>query len=552
MPQEGDVVSQYRLLRKIGEGGMGAVYEAVHTRIRSKRAAVKVLHHRFANDPSTIARFEREAEAAAAIGHEGIIDIYDLGQAADGSPYMVMEYLAGESLKDTMKRVFSQRAGASLDTGFTVFLACNVLSALAAAHREGIVHRDLKPDNIFLVETGAAYPMVKLLDFGIARMMELGGSDPSDFTLTKTGAIIGTPYFMSPEQAMGLKDQIDQRSDIWSLGVVLYACATGRFPFEGENYNQLVARLVSDYEPAEPSVINPSLPPALEQVILRAMCKKLELRYASADEMLDELVSLADDTTLNMLAFSERRSGSQTMLQPPAKGSITGSKPSLPQTQITPGGSLLLATTPARAPLAATTPAAPGLKRTNFSGSPLMATTPVGRPYGPMMGTGASAEPAKRRVWPLALVIGVVLLLALVGGLAALAGSSGSEGSPEPASTTPSVAQPLPAWAAPTKTIPATDVPNVGVEAEREGDDPPTAQPVEPTPPVADEPPPEQPIETPTKRRHSDTPRHPSPGLRVDLPAPPPPRLPRPPSSYGTKIPSPPQGSPQSGYGTKL
>ena len=306
MPREGDIVSQYRLIRKIGEGGMGVVYEAVHARIRSKRAAIKVLHADSLNDPDAIARFEREAEAAAAIGHEGIVDVYDLGVSGDGSPYMVMEYLEGETLKELMARVLDSRPGATFATDLTVYLGCNVLSALSAAHRSGIVHRDLKPENVFLVETGSDFPRVKLLDFGIARITDLGGR-LSDTGLTKTGTVMGTPYFMSPEQAMGEKELIDQRTDLWSLGVILYACTTGRYPYEGEYYNQLVSRLVSTFEPPRPGAINPDIPSPLEAVILRAMAKDLEQRYSSAKSMLEDLLPLSSGATQSFLALSERK-----------------------------------------------------------------------------------------------------------------------------------------------------------------------------------------------------------------------------------------------------
>ena len=344
MIRPGDVVGNYRLVRKIGEGGMGAVYEAVHTGIKTKRAAVKVLHARFTDHTEAIARFEREAEAAASVNHEGIIDIYDRGLSRDGAPYIVMEYLDGRPLSLELKPGPDPTSVGSLktlDQDLTIYIACNVLSALAAVHRVGIVHRDLKPDNIFLISTGSDLPRVKLVDFGIARMVEVGDGT-SDFTLTRTGAIMGTPYYMSPEQAFGFKDRVDSRADLWSLGVILYLCTTGRYPFDGENYNQLVARIVSDFMPAEPRVLEPEVDRALQHVILRAMCKDLDERYASAEEMLEDLRPLASATTLSTLGLFEggpaKSSAEDPLVVPDEESdhSITKSTPDLEPLEATP------------------------------------------------------------------------------------------------------------------------------------------------------------------------------------------------------------------------
>jgi len=230
MLKEGDIVGSYQLVRQLGQGAMGAVFEAVHTRIRNKRAAVKLLRSDLVAYPTAFARFEREAEAAASIGHEGIIDVYDYGQTDDGSPFLVMELLQGRSLADELKEDPLTGQFVPLAMDFTILVAGGVLSALAAAHATGIIHRDLKPDNIFLVTTSEGLPQVKILDFGIALISELGGGK-SEFSLTKTGMIVGTPLYMSPEQAMGDRELVDQRTDVWSMGVILYQCLPGQYPF---------------------------------------------------------------------------------------------------------------------------------------------------------------------------------------------------------------------------------------------------------------------------------------------------------------------------------
>jgi serine/threonine-protein kinase len=307
MPSIGDIVGQFKLVRQLGQGGMGTVFEAVHTRIKNKRAAVKVLHPELAAHKDTITRFEREAEAATAIGHDGIIDIYDLGQCHDGAPFIIMELLKGQSLTDALKEDDATGISEPQDVPFSVFVTCSVLSALSAVHEAGIVHRDLKPDNVFLVETGSNRPKVKLLDFGIARVSE-ESADRKQNTLTRTGTVLGTPYFMSPEQALGLKDKVDRRSDIWAVGVILYKCLTGRYPFEGENYNQVMAQIISDRDPAEPGVLNPVIPETLEKVVMRAIRKDLNTRYPTAAAMLDDLRPFLGDTDLGLLEYHARAS----------------------------------------------------------------------------------------------------------------------------------------------------------------------------------------------------------------------------------------------------
>jgi serine/threonine-protein kinase len=532
MPQAGEVLSQYRLVRKIGQGGMGSVWEAVHTRIRSKRAAIKVMLPSLAQDASAVARFEREAEAAAAVGHEGIIDVYDLGRCDDGAPYMVMEFLEGESLKEPLKR--ARPTGGTLDTELTVYVACNVLSALSAAHRAGIVHRDLKPDNIFLVGTGSELPRVKLLDFGIARFTELGGGQ-DELTLTRTGMVVGTPYYMSPEQAQGRRGVVDHRTDLWSLGVILYLCTTGRFPYEGESGNHLIVLLVTDFEPDKPRVLNPAIPPALEQVILRAMCKDRDQRYASAEEMLADLRPLASETTLGLLALSERR-----VTQPPEREEPSTAPTQPPSTPVQPPtvaapdplDDLPTQATPEAIRLEATTPfeswpeaQPPGGEQAQMTPAPAV-----------MTGAEPARRPTSRLSTPLLVILAMVVLAALAGGVLALIRSNGGDRSVEPA------AQPAPEVAPTSEGIEVT-TPTKALAPER-----PTASHLEATEAdrgpstsiVIPEPPPPSPSSPPTKTQR--------PNRRGPLTKQPP-SEPRPPSGYGVRLPDAPD--PPS-YGTKI
>jgi hypothetical protein len=286
------VGGKYRLVRLLGEGGMGAVYEARHELI-GRRCAVKFLHGEYARQAEVVKRFLREAQAASAVGHPAIIDIYDVGTTEDGSPYMVMEFLDGTSVAGLLAD------GKKVPVAQAVEIAVQVLSGLAAAHRRGIVHRDLKPDNLYLVQVPGACAKLKILDFGISRVMLAG-----DLTerLTQTGTVLGTPFYMAPEQAMGRSD-IDHRLDVYAMGVILFEMLTGCVPFSGSNFNQIVVRILTERFPA-PRSADPSIPPALEEVILRATSRDRDLRYADADAMTAALLPFLDASVLARLGLS--------------------------------------------------------------------------------------------------------------------------------------------------------------------------------------------------------------------------------------------------------
>ncbi len=271
-----ELAGRYRVLRQLGEGGMGAVYEAEHT-IIGRRVAVKVLHPKYCVQHEAVVRFTREARAAAAIGHENIVDVTDFG-THDGQPFLVMELLRGVTLDELMVN----------HDLFELPRACEivgrVLSALASAHAAGIVHRDLKPENIFLTEQGTR-SSVKILDFGISKFQQ-----PSDnLVTTEEGAMLGTPSYMSPEQWLSERD-IDHRADLFAVGVLFYEMLTGYLPYEGVSRGELMLQVVTGTDPATaPSTIVEGLPPEIDEVAIRAVSRARADRYQTAQEFLDAL-----------------------------------------------------------------------------------------------------------------------------------------------------------------------------------------------------------------------------------------------------------------------
>lgn len=266
----------YKVVRVVGEGGMGRVYEAQHKRLPTKRFAIKMLHPEFARQPEVIQRFQREAEAAASIRSPNVVDVYDVDKTADGRPYMVGEFLEGEEFAEYLHRVGRLPAGAA------VRIVRQICKALAAAHDKGVVHRDMKPENVYL--TGdLSVPVAKVIDFGISKIRDEPGSGPA---LTKTGMIMGTPAYMSPEQARG--ERVDHRADIYAVGAILYCALTGKRPFDrGDPTATLTAVLVED--PPRPRSLEPSIPEALELVIQRAMAKSPADRPQTMAELDAEL-----------------------------------------------------------------------------------------------------------------------------------------------------------------------------------------------------------------------------------------------------------------------
>jgi len=268
------LAGRYQIIRRIGEGGMGAVYEAKHA-IIGKRVAVKVLLEKFLTKSDFVARLLQEARLASAIGHEHIVDVTDFGTTDDGRAFVVMEFLDGESLAQLVMRE------APLPVERALRIARQVASALGAAHAKGIVHRDIKPENVYLIQRGDG-DFIKVVDFGISKAVKsTQGDDAPDYRLTHTGLLLGTPLYMSPEQARGEED-LDHRVDVWALGVMLYECLTGEVPFRANNYLGIISQVLT-HEAIPPSRLRPELgiSEAVETVVMHAMEKDRARRYAS-------------------------------------------------------------------------------------------------------------------------------------------------------------------------------------------------------------------------------------------------------------------------------
>ncbi len=272
----GDVLDgKYQIVRLIGEGGMGAVFEGMNTFIR-RRVAIKVLLAAAKEAGNgVLERFEREAQAAGCIGSDHILEVLDLGSLPNGDRYMVMEFLDGESLADRIKRM------GRMAPHEVAPLIRQALIGLDAAHAAGIVHRDLKPDNIYVIkEKAGRSDFVKIIDFGISKFNALSG----DMSMTRTGAVMGTPYYMSPEQAKGAGG-VNHLSDLYSMGVIAFESLTGRVPFEGTTFNDLMFKIVlSDMPSLEEAV--PGIDPGFAAIVKRAMARDGSYRYQTAKEFI--------------------------------------------------------------------------------------------------------------------------------------------------------------------------------------------------------------------------------------------------------------------------
>lgn len=278
----GDLVdNRYRVVKLLGEGGMGSVFEAVHEAI-NRRVALKVMHPRLVTDEQVVGRFQREAQAVNAIGHKHIVEATDFGRLPGGEPYMVLELLQGHDYREELDRQGAQPIRK------TAQLIQQVCAGLGAAHAAGIIHRDLKPENLYLARKDGEQ-LVKILDFGISKFLSNNGMP--EMTKTRTGTVVGTPYYMSPEQIRSAKE-IDGQSDVWSVAVVLFEMLSGVVPFHAPIPLAVLSQVLKA-DPAPLAKHAPHVPPAVVAVVHRGLTKAPEDRPHGMGGLMDALLDAA-------------------------------------------------------------------------------------------------------------------------------------------------------------------------------------------------------------------------------------------------------------------
>jgi serine/threonine-protein kinase len=414
---EGQVLEgKYRLMRQLGEGGMGVVWAAEHVRL-GRALAVKLLRADLAENPRTLQRFHQEAVAASRIGNPHIVEVIDLGTAPNNAPFIVMELLEGQTLYDLLQ---DQPV---LPIGRAVDIVCQVLSGLAAAHAKNIVHRDLKPANVFLTRYGSREDFVKIVDFGVSKILD------SDAQLTRSGALLGTPTYMAPEQIMA-RQRLDHRVDLWAAGVILYMALTGRRPHEAPTRNELLVRIVnSDVKPLRP--LRREVDEQLEQIVLRALQRDKARRWSTAQEFRDALLPYRVQQGLAPGAGRSTLAGGSV---PPGRGSAGP----LPTPSAPPAVEDQTVSTPGLVPVLGP----------SFSAPSALPPEPVARPAAPSVRPSASAARPAADASPSAASPARTSAAVARPGAAhgPVAGARDSAASPSQLPTTPRLARgPLPA-----------------------------------------------------------------------------------------------------------
>jgi serine/threonine protein kinase/formylglycine-generating enzyme required for sulfatase activity len=392
----------YQIIRIIGEGGMGKVYEARHVRL-SKRYAIKILHPQFNSDEQTIARFRREAEAASSIGQENILDVIDFNSTAEGVYYIVTEFLDGRSLA----RAFAEDGIMKVPRALTILH--QMARALKAAHAHEIVHRDLKPENIFLVSRFETDDFVKVLDFGISKVRSGGDR------LTQAGQIIGTPHYMSPEQAQG-ELNLDHRSDVYSFGAIMYEMFTARLPYEGDSVQKILVQLLTE-EPPPPRTRRPDLAEDIEAVILKCMDKDPSRRYQTMAELDDAIGLLYGRHVGGKISSTAATAGLETSGEQPAYPGVAsgfGTGPTLSSDGVASVPVTSPGAGPASDPGLASSPSVtrPGASTGGWGAAG--GTIPTPDPIGQHVTMGDAGK--KKGGVPVALILVVLLLLGGSGG----------------------------------------------------------------------------------------------------------------------------------------
>jgi eukaryotic-like serine/threonine-protein kinase len=408
----GQSIGNYRILNKIGTGGMGAVYLAEHPLI-GKRVALKVIHRELAGNRDVVSRFFQEARAVNRIGNEHIVEIHDFGVTLDGDHFFIMEYLEGRTLASILSRE------SPLDVMRSLHVGAQIAAALTAAHAAGIIHRDLKPDNIMLLTRLGDQDFVKVLDFGLAKVFSAATA-----VKTAAGVLLGTPHYMSPE-ACESKGDVDHRTDIYALGVLLFQMMTGVLPFTGESMGEVLVKQVTVLPPA-PRGINPAIPPSVEQILLRCLAKPVDARFATMAQLREALLDpeaylrgTPPIAPARSVGPGEARVDAKTVIAHSQQLTrLTGAQAAQQQTRLAMSAPLPLAAPMLSTVGAAAAPTmiadAPG--RRASSGMPALAS-----PQEPAMNTMRIATPvgyssrAPRRVWPVVLV--AALLLGFGGGV---------------------------------------------------------------------------------------------------------------------------------------